>query len=226
MFGGITVWDLATRAKRHEIQGHKDSILGAAISPDGKILATASYDREIKLWDLLKGKELRTLKDHTDSVYSVAFAPSRAMLASAGADRTVKLWETASGRRLKTISDATAELYAVTFGKGGDTVLAGGVDRSIHRWRVSGQDASLADSVFAHDAAILRLAVSADGKTLVSSGEDRGVKLWDLPDLKTRQALSVQVDWPQGLALAPTGFGLRSGDSTVRSRFMTRRPGS
>ncbi|SIO67681.1 WD domain-containing protein, G-beta repeat-containing protein [Singulisphaera sp. GP187] len=209
--GSFTVWDLATKVKRYEIQGHKDSILSAAIAPDGKVLATASYDREIKLWDLDEGNEIRTLKDHTDAVYSVAFAPSGTMLASAGADRTVKLWDLTSGRRLKTLSDATAELYTVTFGPGGETVLAGGVDRSIHRWRVSDQDASLVNSVFAHDAAVLRLVVSADGKTLVSSGEDYDVKLWDLPALTTRKALSGQADWPQGLALSPDGLRVAVG---------------
>lgn len=209
--GSITVWDLATKSKRHEIQGHKDSILDAAFAPDGTRLATASYDREIKLWDLNEGKELRTLKDHTDAVYAVAFAPNGALLASAGADRTVKLWDVPSGRRLKTLSDATAELYSVTFGPGGETVMAGGVDRSIHLWHVSNRDASLVKSVFAHDAAILRLVVSADGKTLVSSGEDNDVKLWDLPALTTRKALSEQADWPQGLALSPDGLRVAVG---------------
>lgn len=203
--GALTIWDLATLSKRHELQGHRDAILDAAIAPDGKLLATASYDREIKLWDLNEGKELRTLKDHTDAVYAVAFSPDGSKLASAGADRTVKLWDVHSGRRLKTLSDATAELYTVAFGPGGETVFAGGVDRSIHLWRISGQNVSLLKSVFAHDAPVLRIVVSADGKTLVSSGEDNDVKLWDLPALTTRKALSEQADWPQGLALSPDG---------------------
>ncbi len=116
--GALTIWDLATLSKRHELQGHRDAILDAAIAADGKLLATASYDREIKLWDLNEGKELRTLKDHTDAVYAVAFSPDGSKLASAGADRTVKLWDVRSGRRLKTLSDATAELYTVAFGPG------------------------------------------------------------------------------------------------------------
>lgn len=205
MFGSIAVWDLATRSKRFELRGHGDSIQGADVDPGGKMLATASYDRQVGLWDLERGKELRRLKDHTDAVYAVAFSPDGRLLASAGADRTVKLWDLASGRRLTTFSDATAELYAVVFGPAGQTVLAGGVDRSIHVWRVDAKDDHPVHSVFAHDAAILRLVVAPDGKTLVSSGEDRDVKLWDLPALKARAALSEQSGWPQGLAVSPDG---------------------
>ncbi len=50
---------------------------------------------------------------------------------------------------------------------------------------------------------MLRLAIAGDGKTLVSSGEDRAVKAWDLPDLKPRADLGAQPDWPQAVALSP-----------------------
>lgn len=219
LFGSVTVWDLAARTRRIEFRGHADSILGAALSPNGLHLATASYDRKIKLWDLAQGRELRTLSDHTDAVYGVAFAPDGRLLASAAADRTVKLWDVDSGRRLKTLSDATAELYTVTFNGDGKTIFAGGVDRSIHAWSLSRSDggspttteATLRTSVFAHDAPVLRLAVTPDGKTLISSGEDRVVKLWDLPGLKARAALTGQADWPQGLAVSPDSRGVAVG---------------
>jgi hypothetical protein len=205
LFGSVIVWDLETRSRRFDLRGHRDAILAAEIAPDGKTLATAGYDRLILLWDLETGTTIRTLKDHTDAVYAVAFAPDGLRLASAGADRTAKLWDVASGRRLRTLSDATAELYAVAFGPDGRTILAGGVDRSIRAWRVDDQEAALVQSVFAHDAAILRLLVSPDGKTLLSSGEDRDVKLWDLSTLKARTALNEQPDWPQGVAISPDG---------------------
>jgi WD40 repeat protein len=211
MFGAVTIWDLAGKTKQFDLRGHADSILAADLAPDGKTLATSSYDRLVKLWDIEAGRELRTLKEHTDAVYAVAFAPDGKTLASAGGDRTVKLWDVATGHRLVSLSEPTAEVYAVTFGPEGKAVFAGGVDRSIRAWRWDGKAATLERTVFAHDAALLRLLVAPDGATLYSSGEDKEVKLWDLGTLEPRSALTDQSDWPQAIALSPDGTRLAVG---------------
>ncbi|HWE39020.1 MAG TPA: c-type cytochrome domain-containing protein [Isosphaeraceae bacterium] len=211
MFGAITAWDLATKARTLQLRGHADAILAADLAPDGKTLATASYDRLVKLWDLDAGKELRTLKEHTDAVYAVAFAPDGKTLVSASGDRTAKVWDVATGKRLVTLSGATAELYAVAFGPDGRLVVAGGVDRSIRAWSLRGESAELVRSVFAHDAAVVRLVVAPDSKTLYSSGEDRDVKAWDLATLEPIAAISDQPDWPQAVAVAPDNKRLAVG---------------
>ena len=69
-----------------------DVLYALAFSPDGKTLATAGYDRLIKLWDTAAGQAVRTLKDHSDCVHGLAFSPDGTLLASASADRAVKVW--------------------------------------------------------------------------------------------------------------------------------------
>ncbi|MFO0951363.1 MAG: c-type cytochrome domain-containing protein [Isosphaeraceae bacterium] len=209
-FGAVQVFEASSGKVLADVRGHSDAILSAALAPDGKTLATSSYDRRVVLWDLMSGKEVRTLSDHTDAVYTVAFTPDGKTLASAGADRTVKLWEAATGKKLRTFSDATAELYAVAFTADGRFVLAAGVDRSIRAWDVAAPDAPVR-SVFAHDGPVIRMAVSPDGKTLATSGEDRDVKLWTLPELQPRSAMEDQPDWPQAIAFRPDGAALAVG---------------
>src|SRR3984957_6424897 len=59
--GEVKIWDLSTSAVKTTIVGHSDCIYAVAFSPDGASIATASYDKLIKLWDSSTGKEIRTL---------------------------------------------------------------------------------------------------------------------------------------------------------------------
>src|SRR5688572_22468805 len=70
---------------------HRGSVLSVAFTPDGKVLASASRDKTIKLWDPKTGKLQRTLTDHTADVYAVVFSPKGDWLASASGDKTVRL---------------------------------------------------------------------------------------------------------------------------------------
>ncbi len=135
-------------------------------------------------------------------MYGLAFSPDGKTLASCAADRTVKLWDWAGGKRIATLSDARAELYAVAFTPDGSRLLSAGVDRSIWVWRSAGGEFRLERSAFAHDAPVVRLAVSRDGRLLASSAEDRSVKLWRLDTLESQSAVPAQADWVQSLAFS------------------------
>ncbi len=98
------------------LQGHSSSVLCVAFSPDGKYLASGSYDKTAKLWNVESQKEVNTLQGHIYAIFSVAFSPDGKYLASGSEDNTVKLWSVES--LSKTIklkdnshSDTTSILY-------------------------------------------------------------------------------------------------------------------
>src|SRR5688500_2433143 len=91
-----------------ELKGHTALVYALALHPDGKTLATASFDTTVKLWDLAAGRELRTLAGHTGPVYGVAFAPDGAALASGAEDKTIRFWDPADGKPDKVVQPAHA----------------------------------------------------------------------------------------------------------------------
>jgi WD40 repeat protein len=173
-------------------------------APDGKSVATASYDKLIKLWDVDTGEEIRTLKDHIDAVYALAFTPDGKRLVSASADRGVKVWDVATGERLYTLSEATDGLNALAIDPAGKRVAAGGLDRTIRVWSLDEKSGSLVNSLIAHEDAILQLAWSPDGKYLVSSSADKEVKLFKAGDLSVVKTWK-QPDWALSVRFAPDG---------------------
>src|SRR6266540_2645043 len=95
------LWRLSHRFL--SILRHNDTVYSVAFSPDGKRLATGSFDSTVKLWDAATGQETLTLKGHVNGVCSVAFSADGRWLATGSDDRTVKLWDAATGKELLTL---------------------------------------------------------------------------------------------------------------------------
>lgn len=206
VMGEVRLWSLADGKLIRTFEGHKDAIYAMAISPNGKVLATGSYDQKIILWNIDTAKPIRELEGHNGAVFGLSFRADGKVLASASADRTVKLWEVETGKRLDTLSESLKELNTVAFSPDGTRVAAGGVDNRIRVWRISAQATEGTNSIqyaqFAHEGAILRLAWSSDGKRILSSADDRTVKLWNAETMTEQLALPMQTDWPAALAFA------------------------
>ena len=90
------------------LEGHSGSVNAVTFSPDGKQLASGSWDHTIRLWDAATGAMLQTLEGHSGYISAVAFSPDGKQLASGSDDETIRLWDAATGAMLQTLEVDTA----------------------------------------------------------------------------------------------------------------------
>ena len=207
--GVAELYSVATGQKLVRFEGHRDAVQDAELSPDGRWLATAGYDRSIRLWKVADHSLVWSNSVHNGAVFDLAFDPSGTVLASASADQTVKLWRVRDGLRLDTLNQPQGDLNRVLFTPDGQHVLAGGADRRIHQWRFVSREAPALNPVvtarFAHEAGIVSMALSHDGRHLVTAAIDRSLKQWRLPELQEVASWTGQSDVVGALAMDHSG---------------------
>ena len=76
------------------------------LSPDGKLVVTASSDKTARLWEVATGKALPALAEHQGAVVSAAFSPDGKLVVTASSDKTARLWEVATGQMLWAVARA------------------------------------------------------------------------------------------------------------------------
>src|SRR5262249_30746533 len=91
-------WNRLCHQEIRTLKGHKGKVISVAFSPDGKRIATGSFDRTAKIWDSETGKEIFTLKGHTGAVTSVAFSPDGRRIATGSFDSTARVWDASTGQ--------------------------------------------------------------------------------------------------------------------------------
>jgi WD40 repeat protein len=134
----VRLWDVATDALVGSLTGHTDAVDSVAFSPDGKTLASGSWDKSVRLWDVATRHQIGfPLSGHTDAVDSVAFSPDSKTLTSGSSDNSVRLWDVATQHQIG--SPLTGHIDAVlslAFSPDGKTLITGSKDNSVGLWSV------------------------------------------------------------------------------------------
>ena len=159
------------------LSGHTDGVTGLAFSPDGKLLASCSLDRTIRIWDTSNSKLLRTLSGHTEKIYAVDFSPDGKSIASCSKDVTVRVWDASTGDQVAQLEGHTYNVRGVAFLPDG-TLLSGGPD-GLRLWNTK-TEKLLWRSQTDPPSAIGAMSVSADGKYCAYINQDGTTILWDL----------------------------------------------
>jgi WD40 repeat protein/serine/threonine protein kinase len=179
---GVKLWDPQTGKPLGTVPGHDEPITAVAFSADGKWLASASYDRTVKLSDSMTSVVRHTLLQK-GNVECVAISPDGRRLASSGEDKTVHVWDTTTGREILGLRGHTDRCVCLAFSPDGYRLASSSSDKTIRIWDGTpfrGNEPRQETLTFTeHSHEIRSVAFSPDGLRIASAGQDGLVKVWD-----------------------------------------------
>jgi WD40 repeat protein len=155
-------------------------------SPDGSRALTAGgleNEAHVRLWNLESGSELVRYVGHKFGAWHAIFLPDGRSLLSTGQDETIRHWETDTGKQIGMLRHE-GQVTAVDVTADGRYALAGAwVSEGKHNLRLFQLDPPKEVHVFHGPSTPLNdIALSPDGRSLLTGGSDGSVRLWKVPD--------------------------------------------
>jgi hypothetical protein len=201
-------------------RGRMDHVVALAFSPDGKMIATVGYDRDLRLWDVANGRLRASLQGHSDKVTAVAYSPDGKTIATGDYDGTIRLWDAGTLRPKARWPGYASAVLALVFSPDRKTLAVGRGhphgyvrlrDLTTDRWRATlDVGASLSP---------VSIAFAPDGKTVaVADAFWRVATLWECASGRRIGVLEGHKESVTAVAFSPDGRKLTTGseDGTLK----------
>jgi WD40 repeat protein/uncharacterized caspase-like protein len=211
----FAIYDTRTGEKLKGFEAMAEGPSSLDFSADGRMLASGTSGKTIKLWNLTSGEVLRTLSHGDNQVNSVLFSDDGRTLVSGS--NFVKLWSLTSPRvfRLTGFNDV---ISVVALTHDGHTLAAKGGDANT----IELYDADQANKVATlngHSNIVTTLAVSPDDRTLISGSSDDTIRFWDLAARTQTKQITAGVGGLYSVAVSSDGRMVAAGGTSKLAKL-------
>jgi WD40 repeat protein len=198
------------------LPGHRATIRDVALSQDAQLLLSASEDSSIKLWRK-NDFHTRSSDSHQDTIWDVVSSPDSQFFASVSGDR-LNLWDVRGGLWQ---SLPNSLMNTAAFSSDRLTLITGSATGMIQVWPLYSQALATNRPKYqfkAHETDIMHIAMTQDGQTIASAGDDQVIKLWSI-DGKLKQTIDSHKDRIWQLAFSADGQTIFSAseDGTLKA---------
>ena len=176
--GTVCLWESETRFGRNRciatLQERSDRVTSVAFSPDGHLLASGggSESGTICLWKLSNIERPISLREYMGTVHAIVFSPDGRTLASGSADNTIYVWDARAGQHFATLKGHTNGVFSVEFSPDGAMLISESYDSTIRFWKSeTGENTKTLTA--GYTGSVTSVALSSNGRTLVSVSQDR-----------------------------------------------------
>ena len=218
--GDASIWFWASDGRR--LAGSLDHDLWAscvAYSPNGRLIASGSFDKSVVIWTSETGERVHTLRLHTAPVTCVAFSHDGSLLATGSIDRSAIIWDVETGEEIVQLRGHQNMVTGIAFGKGDTRIATASTDQTVWIWEVDTGEAML--TLSQENANFSDVAFSCDGNRLVAASRTKTLTVWDASPVVPRndhRVLSGHEGRIWDVAVLPEGHVLSAAeDGTVRT---------
>jgi WD40 repeat protein/serine/threonine protein kinase len=180
---GLELWDPETGKLLRTFPEHPGPTSAVAFSANGEWLASANYDRTVKLSDATTGGLLHNLLHPGNQPECIAISPDGRRLASGGEDKKVRIWDPATGREILGLRGHADRCECLAFSPDGYRLASASFDGTIRIWDgtpLRGDECGQEMVTFTkHSDEIRGVAFSPDSLRIASAGSDGLPRVWD-----------------------------------------------
>lgn len=205
----IMVHSVNTGFIKNILHAHNKTIASIKFTPNGTAIASASWDKTIKLLSVKSSRAITVFKGHKDWVYNIDLSSDGKLMSSTGSDKTIKIWSLNNGNLLKTITTQDNDT-CLNFSPDNRTLVTAGHAKIVKLYSIP--DGKILKKFAGHKDRVTSVSFSPNGKLLASSSTDKTVKLWNINDgrcIRTLKGFSDEVYCvkfsPDGKFLATAG---------------------